>query len=152
VVVANRRRTYRDRHDPTGCGPLIPTKALGDTHRMDQRSTPASPAQFDHFGISVTDLGRSLDFYCEVLGAVVLARPHSDDQFNFRRVVVTLDGPVVFDINEFATNSRESFDPSRTGLDHLAFSVPSREALVAWAAHVDSKGVAHSPIRDVRLP
>jgi hypothetical protein len=52
------------------------------------------------------------------------------------------------DLNEHATNSGEAFDPSRTGLDHLGFSVSSYDALVAWAAHLDAQGVAHSPIRN----
>jgi predicted enzyme related to lactoylglutathione lyase len=32
----------------------------------------------------------------------------------------------------------------------LAFSVSSYDALVAWAAYLDAKGVAHSPMRHVK--
>jgi glyoxylase I family protein len=116
---------------------------------MDQGSVPPSIAKFDHFGISVTDLIRSLDFYCHVLGAVVLVPPHLDDKFNFRRAVVMLVGPMGLDLNEHATNSGEPFDPVRTGLDHLAFGASSYEVLVAWAKHLETKGVPHSPIRNL---
>jgi glyoxylase I family protein len=116
---------------------------------VDQDSAPPSTAEFDHFGVSVTDLGRSLDFYCDVLGAILIVPPHAVDKFSFRRAVVVLNGSTGIDLNEHATNSGESFDPSRTGLDHLGFSVSSYDALVAWAAHLDAQGVAHSPIRNV---
>jgi hypothetical protein len=53
------------------------------------------------------------------------------------------------DLNEHAANSGETFDPSRTGLDHLAFGVSSYDALVSWAAHLDGKGVAHSQIQTI---
>jgi glyoxylase I family protein len=116
---------------------------------VDQDSAPPSTAEFEHFGVSVTDLGRSLDFYCDVLGAVLVVPPHPDDQFNFRRAVLTLHGSMSIDLNEHATNAGETFDPSRTGLDHLAFRVSSYDALVAWSAHLDDHGVAHSPIRNI---
>jgi glyoxylase I family protein len=116
---------------------------------MDQGSAPPSIAKLDHFGISVTDLSRSLAFYCDVLGVIVLIPPHTDEKFNFRRAVVMLDGPMGLDINEHTTNSGEPFDPARTGLDHLAFGVPSYEVLVEWANHLDAQGVTHSPIRNL---
>lgn len=116
---------------------------------MDEVPAAPSIVKLDHFGISVTDLTRSLDFYCGVLGAVVLVPPHNVDQFNFRRAIVMLDGPMVLDLNQHAANSGETFHPSRTGLDHLAFGAASHEALEAWAARLDAKGVPHSPITPV---
>jgi glyoxylase I family protein len=128
---------------------LISANPLGDTYSVDQDPAPPSAAAFDHFGVSVTDLGRSLDFYCDVLGAVLIVPPRPVDNFNFRRAVVTLHGSTSIDLNEHATNSGETFDPSRTGLDHLGFNVSSYEALLAWAAHLDTHGVAHSPMRNI---
>ena len=60
-----------------------------------------------------------------------------------------LKGSMCIDLNEHAANLGESFDPSRTGLDHLAFGVSSYDALASWAAHLDVKGVAHSQIRTI---
>jgi glyoxylase I family protein len=114
---------------------------------VDQAPVPPSTTEFDHYGISVTDLGRSLAFYCDILAGIVVAPPHPVDEFNFRRAVICVNGSMAIDLNEHAMNSGEAFDPARTGLDHLAFSVASYDALLAWAAYLDAKGVAHSPIR-----
>ena len=43
----------------------------------------------------------------------------------------------------------DTFDPLRTGLDHVAFEVADRAALDAWIGHLDGLGVAHSPVREL---
>jgi len=116
---------------------------------VGQPSALPSIIEFDHFGISVSDLSRSLDFYCSVLGAVLLSSSRPVEDFHFRRAVVAFKGSWVVDLNEHEANSGERFDPSRTGLDHLAFNVPSNDALVAWIDHLDAQGVTHSPIRNI---
>jgi glyoxylase I family protein len=45
-------------------------------------------------------------------------------------------------------NQRETFAETRTGLDHVGFSVPSRADLEAWQAHLQALGVTQSPIAD----
>jgi glyoxylase I family protein len=116
---------------------------------VDHPLAPPSTIEFDHFGISVSDLGRSLDFYCRVLGAVRLVSPRPVEDFQFRRAIVAFNGSWVVDLNEHEANAGESFDPSLTGLDHLAFNVPSYDALAGWIARLDSEGVTHSPIRTI---
>jgi glyoxylase I family protein len=116
---------------------------------VDQVPAPPSTPEFDHYGVSVTDLGRSLDFYCDILGAIVVLPPHPVEEFSFRRAVIWLGGSMGIDLNEHAMNSGEAFDPARTGLDHLAFSVSSYDTLVAWVDYLDTKRVARSPIRNV---
>jgi glyoxylase I family protein len=115
---------------------------------VDQDAARPSPTEFDHYGISVTDLARSLDFYCDTLGFIVIVAPHPVDEFNFRRAIIYV-GSMAIDLCEHAMNSAEAFDPARTGLDHLAFSVSSYDALMAWAAYLDAKGVRRSPMRRV---
>lgn len=44
--------------------------------------------------------------------------------------------------------SNDMFDPSRTGLDHVALTVADRAALHRWSQRLDEFGAAHSPIRD----
>ena len=114
---------------------------------MDQPSALPSTIEFDHFGVSVSELNRSLDFYCRVLGAVLLISPRPVEDFDFRRAVVAFSGSWVVDLNEHEANTGERFDPCRTGLDHLAFNIPSYDALLAWIDHLDTEGVTHSPIR-----
>ena len=58
-------------------------------------------------------------------------------------------GGCIFDLCEHSRNAGERFDPVRTGLDHLALQAASLDELQAWAAWLDSCGVARSPIREV---
>lgn len=113
---------------------------------MSDVERPRQPS-LDHLGISVTDLLRSEAFYCGVLGAQVIFPCHDADWG--RRTIVTL-GSHAIDLNELGGNDGSSFDPSRTGLDHLAFTADSLEALESWARWLDANGVPRSPIRDVR--
>jgi glyoxylase I family protein len=87
-----------------------------------------------------------MDFYCDILGAVVVLRPDAADNFDGRRAIVMLSDQMAIDVNEFAANAGNAFDPVCTGLDHLSFAADSYEAMEAWAARLDERGVAHSPI------
>ena len=50
---------------------------------------------------------------------------------------------------EYRTRSGDAFDPFRTGLDHLALEVSSREELEDWMAHLEQLGVPYSPIKEL---
>lgn len=97
---------------------------------------------FSHISLTVTDPERSADFYHRVLGmetvsstvgdtgsVIILARPGV--------MIALLNHPESFD---------KSFDPSRIGLDHVAFMVPSRAELEAWHTSLTAAGVVCSPI------
>jgi catechol 2,3-dioxygenase-like lactoylglutathione lyase family enzyme len=90
-----------------------------------------------------------MEFYCDILGAVVVLRPGAADNFDGRRAIVMLSDQMAFDVNEFAANVGNAFDPACTGLDHLSFAADSFEAMEAWAARLDERGVAHSPISEI---
>ncbi|ELB87256.1 lactoylglutathione lyase-like lyase [Rhodococcus wratislaviensis IFP 2016] len=49
-------------------------------------------------------------------------------------------------------NQGEPFDEARTGLDHVSFSVATRDELVAWLARLDELGIEHTGIRDEQEP
>jgi glyoxylase I family protein len=38
----------------------------------------------------------------------------------------------------------QAFDPTATGLDHVAFTVDSPEEMDAWAKRLTAHGIAHS--------
>lgn len=114
---------------------------------MDQTVGRPRQVGIHHLGLSVTDVERSTAFYCEVLGATVVRPPHRSETFSGKRSIVRV-GPNGIDLNQFDDSSRDQFDPKRTGLDHVAFTVESLEDLEAWAQWVDGTGVARSIIRD----
>ena len=43
----------------------------------------------------------------------------------------------------------DSFDENRVGLDHLAFAVADKDEIDSAAAHLDSLGIAHEPVKDI---
>ncbi len=128
----------------SGAAATLPGDAY-DPH-MSGVARPGQP-EIDHLGLSVTDLAASEAFYCDVLGAVVIFPRHELDWG--ARTIVAL-GRHFIDLNQLARNDRSAFDPTHTGLDHLAFTADSREELENWAQWLDANDVSRSPIRDVR--
>jgi len=98
----------------------------------------------------VTNLQRSVRFYCDVVGADLLVGPNdgTSPSFTGRMAILSLGGRV-FDVCEHSGNERERFNPVRTGLDHFALEANSVDELQAWATWLDSCGVARSAIREV---
>ncbi|MDZ5663370.1 VOC family protein [Nocardioides sp. S-58] len=99
----------------------------------------------DHASLSVNDLDRSEHFYTSVLGLIRLA--------NFGTVRILLHRPTSFLLalvrHEDAPGDR--FTELNTGLDHLGFSVSSRDQLMAWERRLDDLGVEYTPIRDMEF-
>jgi glyoxylase I family protein len=100
-----------------------------------------------HVSFSVCDIDRSLRWYREVFAAEVML----DEQADHRRaVVLTLPASeLLVGLCEFNQRQHEPFDPTRTGLDHFAFSVESRGDLDEWASHLEARGVEHSGVLEV---
>ena len=101
-----------------------------------------------HLSLSVRDLGTSLAFYRDVLGLPVLMEPFDAMAFSGREALM-LAGRVVIALQEHAESDRSTFDPTRTGLDHLAFHVSERHHLDEWMARLDAAGIDHSDVRAV---
>jgi glyoxylase I family protein len=108
--------------------------------------------QCHHVGLTVTDVERSEAWYHDVLGFErLLVEPHHGaDGY---AVVMTRPGTSLFiGLDYHASNEGERFVEHRTGLDHLAMSVPAREHLDRWVEHLDRLGIAHSEINDRAEP
>lgn len=102
-----------------------------------------------HLSLSVSDLDRSLAFYRDVLALPVFVDTFEGELFEGREVMLRT-GSLVFNLQEHqARHADDSFDPTRVGLDHLAFAVRSVEDLEAWVQRLDDSGVAHSEVRDI---
>ena len=110
---------------------------------------PRGPAikGISHVSLSVTDLERSLAFYRDVLNLDVFVEPFDATAFEGREVLL-LAGRVVVNLQAHAASDGSRFDPTRTGLDHLAFHVSDREALEAWVAWLDARGISRSEVKE----
>lgn len=101
-----------------------------------------------HLNLSVRNLDASLAFYRDVLGLPVLMEPFQGKAFAGREVLL-LAGQVAVGLQEHEANQGIEFDPTRTGLDHLAFHVSSVESLGEWVKRLDDAGISHSESRAV---
>ena len=110
--------------------------------------TPSSLTRLTHLSLSVTDLDRSLAFYRDTLGLPVFVPPFDGEVFDGREALLLVGG-MALNLQAHERTSGDGFDPTRTGLDHLAFSVPTTDDLQSWAQHLTSRGVAHSGIKPV---
>ena len=91
-----------------------------------------------HLRLTVTDIQRSRQFYTSLLGfQVAVESPPPGDPSEAEAFSVLFGGVV-------------RFDPDRVGLDHLSFSVASRDELEQAVRLFDEQGVPHGDI--TRLP
>jgi glyoxylase I family protein len=102
-----------------------------------------------HVAITVTDIESSVGWYKDVFGFEELMRDeHFEGAGGYAVVVGKPDWSMAVVLNHHPSNAGEVFDPTRTGLDHVGFTVPDRDAVVEWERKLSDKGVKHSPITD----
>ena len=98
---------------------------------------------FHHVAVTVRDCDASAAWYASVLGFEEVFREESEER---RGCVMRFPGGNwgVGLVEHTATAPADGFDPVRLGLDHLAFTVASQEALEAYAEHLTAAGVESS--------
>ena len=102
--------------------------------------------------LTVADLQRSRDFYTSLLGFQVAVESPPPDDPAAEEVFKILFGGVVMIRGNLLMGLRpmapagDRFDPDRVGLDHLSFSVASREDLEQAVRLFDKRGVPHGAI------
>jgi len=108
--------------------------------------------EIHHLRLTVTDVQRSREFYTSLLGFHVAVEspppgdPGSDAAFSILfGGVVMIRGTVMIGLRPVAAAS-DRFDPDRVGLDHLSFSVATREDLEQALRLFDEHGVTHGAI------
>src|SRR6266699_2855919 len=109
-----------------------------------------------HLRLTVTDLERSREFYTALLGFQVAVEspppgdPAAEETFKILfGGIVMVRGNLLMGLRPMAP-SGDRLDPDRVGLDHLSFSVASRDDLEQAVRLFDEQGVPHGNI--TRLP
>jgi glyoxylase I family protein len=99
-----------------------------------------------HVGLTVRDVEASAAWYENVLGFRRVGTFESPDGAR-RKVFLRHDGLTTrLGLTQHRHAGHHRFDETRTGLDHLAFTVADRQELNAWAQRLADAAVPHSPI------
>ena len=109
---------------------------------------PPSITGIAHVELSVTDLDRSVDWYCRLLGARDVYRTANADRGFKACAILEPASRTVIAFTEHQAAERVPFSHLRAGLDHLSFAVTDRAELEAWAAHMDALDIAHDALDD----
>ena len=105
-------------------------------------------AGLSHVSLSVRDRDVSRAFYEDVFGFRVIDAVEEEAYVEW--VLVHPGTGVILCLQQHRSNRGEDFDPSRTGGDHLALRVESRDDLDEWERWFEKKEVVHSPVVDRR--
>jgi len=101
---------------------------------------------FHHLTLTVTDYNRAREFYTGVLGLNVIA------ELSPTRCVVG-NNQMFFGISEPPDPDRaidnDRFNENRVGLDHLSFTVESRQDIESAQQVLAEMGVRHAEIKDL---
>ena len=118
-------------------------------------ATPINLGPIHHLRLTVTDIGRSRDFYTRLLGFDVAAEspPEGDPSAEAAYPIlwggiVMIRGNVLMGLRPMAP-AGDRFDADRVGLDHLSFSVANRAELEQARSWFDQNGVPHGDIREL---
>ncbi len=103
-------------------------------------------ANLHHVALTVKDLEASIPWYEKVFGITYqMDGPHEG---GVGKLLADPAWRLIIVLHRHDGNQQESFAETRTGLDHVGFSVPTRADLEAWQAHLRALGVTQSPIAD----
>lgn len=103
---------------------------------------------YHHLSLSVTDLGKSTEWYRQVLGLEVVAEIEGQ---GFRRNRLRAAGSgVTLTLTAHDQESGEPFDERHPGMDHVAFAVGSVQDVEALKGEFDRLGVIASEVKSTQ--
>ncbi len=102
---------------------------------------------FHHVALSVRDCDHSARWYATVLGMEEMFR--EDGETRRACVMRFASGGYSIGLVEHRPVGGTEFDPRCTGLDHLAFTVPSRADLDRWADQLARHHIEHSGVIEI---
>ena len=103
-------------------------------------------SRVSHISFSVRDADASARWWAELLELTELDRVVGDGW----RAILLMHPPsrTIIECQQHEGNQGETFDPRRTGFDHMGFKVDARADLHEWLARFERLGVAHSLIAE----
>jgi glyoxylase I family protein len=102
-----------------------------------------------HVAFTVQDVDASARWYQDLFGMQLVLQ--NDDDTVRVRVLVHPECGWLMGLREYPGHPDGAFSEFRTGLDHLAFAVSSRDELEAWQSVLDEKGIPFSPIAETPI-
>lgn len=99
-----------------------------------------------HISFSVRDAEETARWWKEVFGLDTVYR--IDDAEGWWAILLGLTDQIAIEFQQHDANQGETFDPTRTGFDHMGLKVDSRAQLDEWQAHFEKLGVVHTPVVD----
>lgn len=130
---------------PAWEGPVIRFRI---TLQEGEEMTESVTVSLHHVAITVSDIEASAAWYTDLFNFAELVRDNHTEGGGHAVVLGKPDWSMFVVLNHHPANQGETFDPTRTGLDHVGFTVADRAALVEWEQRMTDKGVKHSPITD----
>jgi glyoxylase I family protein len=120
---------------------------------MNQTAKQRPPmAGFHHFSATVTDVTASASWYQRVLGLERIPGEfpqYGNEEGGYALILADFDSRILIVLEHHIKNDGQPFDETRTGLDHISISVPSRSDLECWTEWLDSLAVPHSGVTDI---
>jgi glyoxylase I family protein len=102
-----------------------------------------------HIAFTVRNAEASAQWYQDLLGMQVLIA-HEDDTVKLR-VLAHPDSGWIIGIRQYVGREEAEFTEFRTGLDHFAFTVGSRDDLTQWEAELSRRGIPFTPTADTPI-
>ena len=102
-----------------------------------------------HVGFTVRDADASAQWYSELLGMQEVLR--GDNETVRFRVLAHSESGWVLGVRQYPEHANGRFDEFRTGLDHFAFGVASRDELEGWEQRLSDAGIPFTPIADTPI-
>jgi catechol 2,3-dioxygenase-like lactoylglutathione lyase family enzyme len=136
---------------------LARESAVSGGREIDMTEIGIAPAiaSYHHFAATVRDIDASADWYERVFGMGRLSMTfphHGAEESGYAVMLIEPRSGIAVGLHHHDDNNGEPFREIQTGLDHMAFAVPSHEDLDAWVSWLDSLGIENSGVVDVTAP